>query len=165
MKQKVANHKELEKKFGTAVTDASKITETLNSSLKVFEQQRIEKEKEENTPKGKLKSIKRKLPEVITTLGAIKKEAKSNDLLESYADDALECAGELSKALDAALKVEEKAMNIVDLRKKATALTSMTRNIGLYADRAKNPEKAKALQKSAYGYTEEFKHTLDMLRV
>ncbi|KAI1697059.1 hypothetical protein DdX_18722 [Ditylenchus destructor] len=117
MKQKVVNHQELEEKFGTPVTDGSKIIETLNSSLKLLEsclnleQPRIEKE--ENTPKGYIK----KLPEFITTLGAIKKGAKSNDLLDSYADDALECAGELSKALDAALKVEEKTMNIVDLKK------------------------------------------------
>ncbi|KAI1699751.1 hypothetical protein DdX_17135 [Ditylenchus destructor] len=75
----------------------------------------------------------------------------------------LECAGEVSKALNAALKVQEKAMNIVDLRKKALALTSMTHGICNIAERAENPEEAKELQK--FAFAEEFKQALDLLRV
>ncbi|KAI1692534.1 hypothetical protein DdX_21205 [Ditylenchus destructor] len=161
MEQKVPGHPQLQKIFGADLADASKFMKTLNSSLKMLEQRIIGEEK--NTSKGILISLKGKLSEVITTLGDIKNEANPNDDLQSYADSALEYAGQLSVGLDAALKVEEKNIDIRDLREKAAELTSMILvNIAFYAKSAK---KTKVLQKRAYRYNEEFENTLDTLQV
>ncbi|KAI1699345.1 hypothetical protein DdX_17372 [Ditylenchus destructor] len=169
IKQKVPDSSQLENNFKRAASDASKIIDILKDSLQVFEQQRIEKEKieeekrkelDKKTPKEKLEFIKKKLPEVINKLGAIESEVKSNSAILSNVGYAITYAGQLSEALDVALKVEEKAIDIEGLKKKADLMWSKTYNIGFYARYARNPAEAKKLQESVYKTVEDIRTTL-----
>ncbi|KAI1693738.1 hypothetical protein DdX_20503 [Ditylenchus destructor] len=132
-------------------------------ALKASEQHGIEKEALPK-PKQELTTILEKLRKVITRLGELKNGEKSE--LSHYADIAHKDAGDLIKALEDALKVEDKDMDIEGLKEKVNALNFMTNFVGLYgtAKYAKDPEKAKQLEKSALATVEETKKILQDLK-
>ncbi|KAI1692319.1 hypothetical protein Ddc_23674 [Ditylenchus destructor] len=205
MEQKLAGHPQLQNNFKTAVTDAAKIIETLKDSLKVFEQQRIEKERIEeekrkakagfhqpiekrtqkifaqfsssinnvsivalalalSEPKRRMTNILEKLPEVITILGKLKNEAQLGSSFLDEINVSIKYAGELSKALKAALKVEDKDMEIEYMKKKSGALSARVHDLPTYAKKIypEIPKKVEELQKSAYDTIEEIRKIIHL---
>ncbi|KAI1691566.1 hypothetical protein DdX_21802 [Ditylenchus destructor] len=158
--------KELQQSASSAVGEISIILNNLQDDLrkgKTLEQGNSEAEK--NMPKEKLKHIQEKLQVVKTKLGNLKNESNFGDevtMLETYQVyngqksfydnivNSLRHADQLSKAVDAALKVEEKEIDIKKLRSLARSLYKDTEKIGRYTEYAKDPEKAIKLLQSAF---------------
>ncbi|KAI1705884.1 hypothetical protein DdX_13321 [Ditylenchus destructor] len=74
-------------------------------------------------------------------------------------ENAIGHANDLSEALDKALNVTDSDVDIAYLKKKLTALYAMTFNIEIFTENAKDPEKAKQLQQSAYRTIGDFSKT------
>ncbi|KAI1694221.1 hypothetical protein DdX_20242 [Ditylenchus destructor] len=123
---------------------------------------------EKNSIKGKLKSIKEKLLEVVTTLGTIQNDVKSSGGFCGYVDVALEYAGVLKEALDAALKVQEEAINFEELSTDGIVLAAVTSNMTSHAEEpfksfANHSENAKQLQQSVYLSAMNIKKTIQAM--
>ncbi|KAI1699645.1 hypothetical protein DdX_17190 [Ditylenchus destructor] len=144
------------------------MVEILNGSLKINEHQSVDEKKgtteaERGTPKEKLEFVNEKLKEVITALEAIKSEASPSELLR-YISLTLTYAGQFSKALEAALKVEEKSIDIQNLSNFAGELHRMIETMGSYTGHAANPGKTKDLQLSAFSAVGEIGKTVKDLQ-
>ncbi|KAI1700736.1 hypothetical protein DdX_16545 [Ditylenchus destructor] len=149
----------------TTLKDLEADLSDLNGSLKINEQQSIDggkgiTEAEKGTSKQKLIFVKEKLNEITTTLGDIKTKASPSDNLSRHITLTLKYAGLLSKALEAALQIEEKSVDIKNLRNFAGELQETIKNIGNNTGHGKHSEKAKNLQQSALRAVGEISTTL-----
>ncbi|KAI1695573.1 hypothetical protein DdX_19511 [Ditylenchus destructor] len=106
-----------EHNFKTAATGVGKAIETLKDSLKVIEQHG-KGATALSKPKQELTTIKEKLTKVIKTLGELKNEAKSEDgMFYNVICESSKFVDDLTKALEVALKVEDKDMDIESRRR------------------------------------------------